>query len=78
MKFSLWVEKRERRNQKSATKLPKVRSKEELAVHSSKARVHDMAGHGNSKTYGRAGTSEPDIHKGTRSKKNRDAIKSFD
>ena len=58
--------------------MPSVKSSTELAVVSSKSRIHDMAGQGNSKTYGRAGSSETNVHKGSRSKKHRDAIRSFD
>jgi hypothetical protein len=78
MKFSLWLERREKRNQKSATKQPRIKSNQELALRTSKSRIHDMAGQGDSKTYGRSGSSDSNIYKGSRSKKNRDAIRSFD
>lgn len=65
MKFSLWMEKR---NQKSATKMPEKMSNLELVQRAAGKNINNMK-------YGRAGTIQPKNKKGTRSEKNRQAIK---
>ena len=74
MKFSLWLEGR-KRNQKSAGKMPRIMTNQELQVRTANSRIHDMAGQGSSKTYGRGGTHDK---KPSRSQQNRDAIRNSD
>jgi len=62
MKFSLWLEKR-MRSQKTATKMPERKSSTELAVHAAGSRMHQMAGQGDSRTYGKSGSSLSDKEK---------------
>jgi hypothetical protein len=65
MKFRMWMEKR---NQRSSTKMPEIKSSTELHVAASKKAAHEMQ-------HGKAGKMIPKPLKGTRSKHNRDAIK---
>lgn len=65
MKFSLWLEKR---NQKSATKMPEKMSSLELVQRAAQKNIHGMQ-------HGRSGTMQPKNKKGTRSEKNRQAIR---
>jgi exosome complex RNA-binding protein Csl4 len=58
MKFSLWMEKRQVRNQRSATKAPKRKTATERMVRDAAARIHAVAGQGDSRTYGVAGPSD--------------------
>lgn len=57
MKFSLWVERREKRNQRSATKTPVRKSNLEVKKQGASARIHAMAGQGDSRSYGKSGQS---------------------
>ena len=74
MKFSLWLEGRESkkkvRNQKSATKMPEVKSSLQLAQDAAKKNIHGMQ-------HGRAGSHDTKIKKGTRGEKNRKAISDY-
>lgn len=65
MKFSLWLEKR---NQKSATKMPERMSNLELIQRAANKNMHGMQ-------HGRAGIMQTKTKKGTRSEKNRQAIR---
>lgn len=58
MKFTLWLERREKRNQRTATKGPKKKTAQELLQRAAGARIHQMSGMGNEKTYGKAGSSD--------------------
>ena len=46
------------RSQKSATKMPETLSTTELQVRSANRAIHDMAGQGHNRTYGRAGSHD--------------------
>lgn len=65
MKFSTWME---HRNQKSQTKMPRRKSREERIVDDAKSRIHSMTGVGQNKTYGRAGVIRSDKDKGSRAR----------
>jgi len=67
MKFSLWLEKR---NQKSAEKMPERMSSLELLQRAAKKAASEMS-------HGRAGTMQTEPEKGSRGKKNREAIRDF-
>ena len=58
MKFSLWLERKQKRNQKSAQKMPEKKSELEIHQRASGSRIHQMAGQGSSRTHGRAGSSD--------------------
>lgn len=65
MKFSLWLEKR---NQKSATKMPERMSGLELHQRAVQKNIHGMQ-------HGRAGLMQTKAKKGSRAEKNRQAIR---
>jgi len=73
MKFSLWLEKRVR-NQKTQTKMPRVKNGTERVVSDANMRISQMVGHGQYKTHGKAGKMNYKKDKGSRSEKNRLAI----
>lgn len=58
MKFSLWLEGKKFRSQKTQMKAPKKKSALERQVSDAKQRAHLMAGTGDQKTYGKAGPSD--------------------
>lgn len=58
MKFSLWLERKQKRNQKSEMKMPRKKSKEEMARRDAAQRIEQMAGRGNAKNHGKAGQSD--------------------
>lgn len=58
MKFSLWLERKQKRNQESATKMPDILTKKELQKRVSLSKIHNMVGQGNQKTHGKAGSSD--------------------
>jgi len=67
MKFSLWLEKR---NQRSAEKIPERMSSLELHQRASKKAASEMQ-------HGKAGVMQPKTKKGSRGEKNREAIRDF-
>lgn len=78
MKFSLWLEGRKSkkvRNQKSATKMPEVKSSLQLAQDAAKKNIHGMQ-HGRAGSHDNCGTSAK-FEKGTRGEKNRKAISDY-
>jgi hypothetical protein len=64
MKFSLWLEKR---NERSATKMPERMSNLELSNKAAKKNIHGMQ-------HGRSGSMVPAPKKGSRGEKNRKAL----
>lgn len=64
MKFSLWLE---MRNKKTATKMPVKRTNLELVQRAASKNMHNMQ-------HGKGGVIQPKTKKGTRGERNREAI----
>lgn len=64
MKFSHWIVER---NQRDATKMPRIMTNQELNHRAAQKRMHAMK-------HGRAGAIETDRNKGARGGRNREAI----